>query len=154
MARWAQGSWSLLHAMKWVWALFCQQWEDWSPLSLVCVWVSQLCPTLCGPMNCSHQAPLSMEFSRQEYWNGLPFPSPGDLLDPGISCIADRFFTLWATREANQTCSLKGWCLAVVWGMGWRGKTRGRGTGRETGQSPRGREWRPHWGDVGMEGAV
>ena len=29
------------------------------------------------------QAPLSMEFSRQEYWRGLPFPSPGDLSDPG-----------------------------------------------------------------------
>ena len=29
-------------------------------------------------------APLSMEFSRQEYWTGLPFPSPGDLPDPGI----------------------------------------------------------------------
>ena len=32
----------------------------------------------------AHQAPLSMEFSKQEYWNGLPFPSPGDLPDPGI----------------------------------------------------------------------
>ena len=31
-----------------------------------------------------HQAHLSMEFSRQEYWSGLPFPSPGDLPDPGI----------------------------------------------------------------------
>ena len=31
-----------------------------------------------------HQAPLSMGFSRQEYWSGLPFPSPGDLPDPGI----------------------------------------------------------------------
>ena len=31
-----------------------------------------------------HQAPLSMGFSRQEYWNGLPFPSPGDPPDPGI----------------------------------------------------------------------
>ena len=30
------------------------------------------------------QAPLSMEFSRQEYWSGFPFPSPGDLPDPGI----------------------------------------------------------------------
>ena len=30
------------------------------------------------------QAPMSMEFSRQEYWSGLPFPSPGDLPDPGI----------------------------------------------------------------------
>ena len=32
----------------------------------------------------AHQAPPSMEFSRQEYWSGLPFPSPGDLLNPGI----------------------------------------------------------------------
>ena len=32
----------------------------------------------------AHQAPLSMEFSRQEYWHGLPCPSPGDLPDPGI----------------------------------------------------------------------
>ena len=36
------------------------------------------------PWTVTHQAPLSMEFSRQEYWNGLPFPSPGDLPDPGI----------------------------------------------------------------------
>ena len=32
----------------------------------------------------AHQAPLSMEFSRQEYWSGLPFPSPGDIPNPGI----------------------------------------------------------------------
>ena len=32
----------------------------------------------------AHQAPLSMGFSRQDYWSGLPFPSPGDLPDPGI----------------------------------------------------------------------
>ena len=32
----------------------------------------------------AHQAPLSMEFSSQGYWSGLPFPSPGDLTDPGI----------------------------------------------------------------------
>ena len=32
----------------------------------------------------ARQAPLSMEFSRQEYWSGLPFPSPGDLPEPGI----------------------------------------------------------------------
>ena len=36
------------------------------------------------PWTIAHQAPLSMEFSRKEYWNGLPFPSPGDLPNPGI----------------------------------------------------------------------
>ena len=36
------------------------------------------------PWTAAHQAPLSMGFSRQEYWGGLPFPSPGDLLKPGI----------------------------------------------------------------------
>ena len=48
----------------------------------------------------AHQAPLSMGFSRQEYWSGLPFPSSGDLHDPGIKpksltspALAGRFFT-------------------------------------------------------------
>jgi len=36
------------------------------------------------PWTVAHQAPLSMEFSRQEYWSGLPFPSPEDLPNPGI----------------------------------------------------------------------
>ena len=36
------------------------------------------------PRTVVHQAPLSMEFSSQQYWSGLPFPSPGDLSDPGI----------------------------------------------------------------------
>ena len=45
--------------------------------------VIQSCQTLRDPMDCSPcQAPLSMGFSRQEYWSGLPFPSPGDLPDP------------------------------------------------------------------------
>ena len=41
-------------------------------------------PTLVTPWTGAHQAPRSMGFSRQEYWSGLPFPSSGDLLDPGI----------------------------------------------------------------------
>ena len=36
------------------------------------------------PWTVAYQAPLSMGFSRQEYWSGLPFPSPGDLPDPGV----------------------------------------------------------------------
>ena len=45
---------------------------------------AQSYPTLCDPWTVAHQAPLSMGFSRQEYWSGVPFPSPGDLPDPGI----------------------------------------------------------------------
>ena len=53
------------------------------------------------PWTVACQAPLSMGFSQQEYWSGLPFPSPGDLPDPGIkpvsplsSALAGGFFTL------------------------------------------------------------
>ena len=56
------------------------------------------------PWTIACRVPQSMEFSRQEYWSELSFPSPADLPDLGIkwvSCIAGRFFTLWATREAT-----------------------------------------------------
>ena len=46
--------------------------------------VAQLHPTLCNPWTVAYQAPLSTEFSRQEYWSGLPFPSLWDLLNPGV----------------------------------------------------------------------
>ena len=58
-------------------------------------------PDSCKPMDyTAQQAPLSMEFSRQDYWSGLPCPPPGHLSDPGIessspasSALAGRFFT-------------------------------------------------------------
>ena len=60
--------------------------------------VAKSCPTLCDPMD--HRLPgssLSMEFSGQEYWSGLPFPSPGDFPDPGIKptspALAGGFLT-------------------------------------------------------------
>ena len=56
----------------------------------------------------AHQAPLSMGFSRQEHWSGLPFPSPGDPPDPGIEpmsftspALAGRFFATSATWKAH-----------------------------------------------------
>ena len=49
---------------------------------------AQSCPTLWDPMDCSNQAPLSIEFSRQKYWSELPLPSPGDLLYPGIEPVS------------------------------------------------------------------
>ena len=46
--------------------------------------VAQLCLTLCDPMDCSLPGPLSMGFSKQGYWIGLLFTSPGNLPNPGI----------------------------------------------------------------------
>ena len=46
---------------------------------------AQSCPTLYDPVDCSHQAPLSMEFSRQEYCSGLPFPLQGTILTQGLN---------------------------------------------------------------------
>ena len=48
-----------------------------------CGLVAKLCPTLVTPWTVALQAPLSVEFSRQEYWSGLPFPPPGDFPNPG-----------------------------------------------------------------------
>ena len=52
-------------------------------LHVVQVLVAQSCPAFATPWTVAHQAPLSMEFSRQEYWNGLSFPFPGDLPTQG-----------------------------------------------------------------------
>ena len=58
----------------------------------------RLCVT---PWTVAHQSLLSMGFSRQQYWNGLPCPPPGDLPDPRIEpALAGRFFTTSTTREA------------------------------------------------------
>ena len=70
----------------------------------------QLCLTLVTPWTVPRQAPLSMGFSRQEYWRGLPFPSPRDLPDPGIKLkystspiLTGRFFTIWTTRDSKTS---------------------------------------------------
>ena len=79
----------------------------WAPTmnqaSCVCV----MCLTPCSPMDCSPPAPLSTEFFRQEYWSGLPFPTPGTLPNPGIKlefhtspAFAGMFFTTSTTWEA------------------------------------------------------
>ena len=61
------------------------------------------------PGTAAHQAPLSMEFSRQEHWSGLPFPSPGDHPNPGIEpvslrspALAGGFFTTSTTWEVPK----------------------------------------------------
>ena len=62
------------------------------------------------PWTRAHQAPLPMEFSKQEYWSGLPFPPPGDLPNPGIKAaslaLAGRFFTAEPPGKPVKTTSL------------------------------------------------
>ena len=69
--------------------------------------VSKLCVTLATAWTVARQAPLSMGFSRQESWSGLPCPPPGDLPDPGIEpasltspALAGGYFATSATWEA------------------------------------------------------
>ena len=57
-------------------------------------------PPFATPWTVAHQAPLSMGFSRQEYWSGLPFPSPGDLPNPGIELpyFILLFYKCWSSK--------------------------------------------------------
>ena len=72
------------------------------------------------PWTVVYQTVLSIEFSRQEYWNGLPFPSPEGLPDSGIepgspTLLADRCFTVWATLEVQKTEKNKVMPFAGLW---------------------------------------
>ena len=69
-----RGTWKFLF-------LICKKWKwKWSRVQLFVT-----------PWTVAYQAPPSMEFSRQEYWSGLPFSSPGDLPDPGIEPWSSAF---------------------------------------------------------------
>ena len=78
-------------------------------------------PLFATPWTVAYQSPLSMGFFRQEYWSGLPFPSPGDLsspgIEPGFPSIGGRRFNLWANEavgnNSNQDPSQK---LGVIKG--------------------------------------
>ena len=63
------------------------------------VLVTQWCPNLATTWTTAHQAPLSMGFTRQEYWSGLSFPSPGDLPNPGIK---PRSPVLWVDSLPSE----------------------------------------------------
>ena len=69
---------------------------------------AKLCPTLATPWIVAHQTPLSMGFSRQEAWSGLPFPSPGDLPDPGIEAGSPALQADSLPTELQGKTRLKG----------------------------------------------
>ena len=75
-------------------------------VAAICCLAAKSCPTVATPWTVARQAPLSMGFSRQEHWNGLPCPPPGDLLDPGIGskslispALTGGFFTTSTTLD-------------------------------------------------------
>ena len=74
----------------------------------------QSCPTFCDHMDVALQAPLSMGFSREGCWSGLPCPPPGDLPYPGIEpvsltspLLAGRFFTTTIDSRQKEIRKLK-----------------------------------------------
>ena len=104
---------SLAATLSWV-------WPPHARLCMLCS-VSPSGLTLCNSMD--YQAPLSMEFSRQEYWSELPFPPPGGLPNPGIEpssvsspALAGGFFT---TEPPGKPSWPLNYCLFLdVWCVG------------------------------------
>ena len=74
---------------------------------------AQSCPTFCDPCTVAHHASLSMEFSRQEYWSGLSFPTPRDLPRPRdqtrISCVSciSRWILHYCVQRQPLACPIK-----------------------------------------------
>ena len=70
------------------------------------------------PRTVAHQAPLSMEFPRQESWSGLSFPSPGDIVNQGIKlmspALAGGFFTNCDNFDMDHTVGISGRCVVSV----------------------------------------
>ena len=76
----------------------------------VCMCVLQACPTPCNPMNCNPPGSCPRGFPKQEYWSGLPVPSPGDFPDPGIeprspTLQADSLPSEPSPAQAHTRCS-------------------------------------------------
>ena len=80
----------------------------------VCVFSCSVMSDSVTPWTVARQAPLSMGFPRQEYWSGVPFTTPGDLLNPGIEpvslvppALAGRFFTTVPPRKTHKATILQ-----------------------------------------------
>ena len=107
---------TLINVLKWIWAKplvnyhgvgsFFELW--------VCTRSHSSVQLFRTPWAVAHQAPLSVEFSRQEYWSRFPFPSSRDLSHPGIQPaslmtprLAGKFLTNWTTGEILHPRSVK-----------------------------------------------
>ena len=111
-----QGSF-LTHGSNLCLLCLLDQQADSLPLCHQQVWwyiyIPQLCPTLWDPMDCSPPSSSVHGILQAREWSGLPFPSPEDLPYPrdqtSVSCLAGRFFTIWATQGSQ--IQWRGWSL-------------------------------------------
>ena len=92
------GATNTLASVKYIWEKTIRMDQFSSVQSLSRVWLFAI------PWTVTHQAPLSMEFSRHEYWSGLPFPSPVDLPDPGNKPVSPTLQADSLTSEPPGTC--------------------------------------------------
>ena len=69
------------------------------------------------PMECSHQAPLSIKFPRQKYWSGFPVPSPGDLPDPRIKLLSPALVGRSLLLSHQGNCLMRYTLLICIWDM-------------------------------------
>ena len=72
-----------------------------------CCLIAKSCRTLATPWTVARQAPLPIGFPRQEYWSGLPFPSPGNLPDPGIQPMSPALAGEFLTTESPEKPTAK-----------------------------------------------
>ena len=80
---------------------------------IACCWVGESCPTLERPWTVARQTPPSMGFPRQEYWRGLPFPSPGDLPNSGIEPTSPALSGGFLSTKPSATPPGKFGCIVT-----------------------------------------
>ena len=101
------GRWKSSADGRWWWSH--KVWMHIMPLNCARAHAKPLQPRLSeAPWTVARQAPLSVEFSRYEYWSGLPCPPPGDLPNPKTEPMSPaacrQFLYLWVTREVPLNC--------------------------------------------------
>ena len=83
----------------------------------VCTYVFSVMSDSATPWTTAHQSPLSMEFSRQEYWSGFPFLSTGHLPNPGIEpmspALASKFFITVPSEDERREWKMLAWSSAL-----------------------------------------
>ena len=125
----------VLLLVKLLWLLLLKWFLHWllrcliHPIGIAMLRYAQLLSHVClsvTPWTVARQAPLSMGFSRQEYWSGLPFPSPSDLPHPGIKPVSPALQVDSLPTEPTCQCSrckrhrFDPWVGKIHWSRKWK----------------------------------